>query len=108
MGVSGERLSECGGVVTFWLGSKGGQHVDTTRINKTVNGLRILQEDAPHAAAGVRRFGLFAPNYAKNTIHKVSTGIDGTAEALFRLIMDVERAPQWCVSSLTTRTTSRL
>ena len=72
------------------------QKLDSTRINRVVNGLRILQEDAPHARGHVpRTYGLMARNYSAETIYKVSTGISGTAEALFRLIMDVDQAPLW-------------
>jgi hypothetical protein len=72
------------------------QKLDSTRISRVVNGLRILQEDAPHARGSVpRTYGLFSRNYSAETIYKVSTSISGTAEALFRLIMDVHQAPLW-------------
>jgi len=72
--------------------SKGGT-ASTTRISRIVNGLRVLQEDTKPNQP--RTNGLFAPNYAADTIYKVSVPVAGSAERMFRLIMDHHSAPLW-------------
>jgi hypothetical protein len=40
---------------------------------------------------------LFSPNYAADTVYKVSVPVQGSSEKMFRLIMDVDKMPVWCV-----------